>query len=259
MVLYMSILIDARQINKSYILGRSNVYEALKNVTLTINEGEFICVMGPSGSGKSTLLYNVSGMDKTTGGSVVFDGRDMGSLTEKELSHLRLTKMGFVFQQSNLLKNLSIFDNIVVSAYLSSREKRYSINSRAAGIMEQTGISHLRDNDITQVSGGELQRASICRALINEPDILFADEPTGALNSSSANDIMDILNAINAKGAAIMLVTHDARVAARSDRVLFMLDGEIKDEYNLGRYNPGESNLKQREIMLSEWLSDMGI
>jgi len=255
----MSILIDARQINKSYILGKSNVYEALKNVTLTINEGEFICVMGPSGSGKSTLLYNVSGMDKTTGGSVIFDGRGLESLTEKELSHLRLTKMGFVFQQSNLLKNLSIFDNIVVSAYLGGREKRSAINSRASDIMEQAGIGHLKDNDITQVSGGELQRASICRALINEPDILFADEPTGALNSSSANDIMDILNAINAKGAAIMLVTHDARVAARSDRVLFMLDGEIKDEYNLGRYNPGESNLKQRETMLSEWLSDMGI
>ena len=254
----MAVLLEAQKLDKAYTLGKGNIYRALTNISLNIEEGEFVCIMGPSGSGKSTLLYCVSGMDNISGGSVAFAGKKLESLTEKELAHLRLTKMGFVFQHGNLLKNLSIFDNIVVPAYLRGREKRSAVDGRAVSIMEQTGILYLKDHDISQVSGGELQRASICRALINEPAILFADEPTGALNSSSANEIMGIFNAINTKGGTILLVTHDAKVAARGDRVLFMLDGVIKDEYIMERYCAGESDLKTREAALSEWLSTQG-
>ena len=274
----MAILLSARQVCKSYVLGKDNAHQALRDVSMDLDDGEFVSVMGPSGSGKSTLLYSVSGMDKITGGSVLFGGDEISSMTENELAFMRLTKMGFVFQQSNLLKNLSIFDNIVVAAYLGGREDRSAINARAERLMEQTGILYLKDNDITQASGGELQRASICRALINEPAILFGDEPTGALNSTSASEVMDIFCGVNSRGAAVMLVTHDMKVAARSDRVLYMLDGEIKGERRLGRYTPGGFqpiwrpsgenqpgenpsymiDLKEREAGLAAWLSDMG-
>ncbi|MCL1913112.1 MAG: ABC transporter ATP-binding protein [Eubacteriaceae bacterium] len=254
----MATLLSAKNINKTYLMGKDNAHHVIKDVSLEIKEGEFVSVMGPSGSGKSTLLYNISGMDRVTDGSVYFAGSNIESLSEKELASLRLEKMGFVFQQSNLLKNLSIFDNIVVSAYLSGREKRAQINARANGLMEQTGISHIKDNAITQVSGGELQRAAICRALINEPALLFGDEPTGALNSSSANEVMDLLSGINREGATILLVTHDTKVAARSDRVLYMMDGQIKGEYVLAKYSPSENDLKKRETGLTTWLSKMG-
>jgi len=258
----MSSLLNAQQVSKTYTLEKGNEHQALKDVSLQIEEGEFVSVMGPSGCGKSTLLYNISGMDKLTSGSVCFAENDMGSLSEKELADLRLTKMGFVFQQSNLLKNLSIFDNIIVSAYLGGRKEKTRIDERALQLMKQTGIDHLKDNGVTQVSGGELQRASICRALINEPAMVFGDEPTGALNSSSAQEVMDIFCDLNQEGTTILLVTHDTKVAARSDRVLFMIDGQIKGEYSLGKFKSGgseEDGVKERETRLTGWLSEMGI
>lgn len=253
----MTALLKAEQVDKTYVLGKNNTQQVLRDVSLTVEAGEFISIMGPSGSGKSTLLYNISGMDRATKGTVTFSGQEISALSEKELANLRLTKMGFVFQQSNLLRNLSILDNIVVSAYLGARERRSAINKRALELMRQTGIEHLKDNDITQASGGELQRASICRALINQPDILFGDEPTGALNSTATTEVMDIFSNIHAVGSTILLVTHDARVAARSDRVLFMMDGQIRGEYAMGR-NQGEG-WKEREAQLSEWLTKMGL
>ena len=255
----MSILLSAKNVCKTYVMGKGNEHAVLKNVCMQIDAGEFACVMGPSGSGKSTLLYNISGMDRATGGNICFAGDNIESMSEEDLAALRLNKMGFVFQQNGLLKNLSIFDNIVLSAYLSGREKRADINARAARLMEETGVSHIKDNDITQASSGELQRASICRALINEPALLFGDEPTGALNSSAANDVMKIFCTVNQKGSAILLVTHDVKVAAHSDRVLFMTDGRIEGEYRLGKYHPDENDLKNRESALSAWLSVMGI
>lgn len=254
----MTALLRADQVSKTYTLGKDNVQQVLRDVSLTIEAGEFTSIMGPSGSGKSTLLYNISGMDRPSGGAVTFDGQDIGALSEEALAHLRLTRMGFVFQQSNLLRNLSILDNIVVSAYLGAREKRSAINGRALELMARTGIAHLKNNDITQASGGELQRAAICRALINQPDILFGDEPTGALNSTATTEVMDILGGIHEDGGTILLVTHDARVAARSDRVLFMMDGQLRGEYALGRYQSQEGEWKQREACLSEWLGEMG-
>jgi ABC-type antimicrobial peptide transport system, ATPase component len=254
----MTTLLNAQNISKSYPIGKNNDLQVLKDVSLSIAHGEFVSIMGPSGSGKSTLLYNISGMDRASSGTVTFNGREISKMSEKELAKVRLTKMGFIFQKSNLLNNLSVLDNILVAAYLDARENKTSINNRALGLMEQTGISHLKNNDITQASGGELQRAAICRALINQPDILFGDEPTGALNSSSTNEMMDILDTINKRGSSILLVTHDARVAARGERVLFMLDGQIKGEYVLGKFHSEKDDWKQRETALAAWLAKMG-
>lgn len=253
----MTSLLEAVNVNKVYPIGKNNQQHVLKDVALRIETGEFISVMGPSGSGKSTLLYNISGMDKMTSGSVVLDGQEITSLTETDLSQLRLTKMGFIFQQNNLLKNLNIYDNIVLSAYMAKIEDRDVIDQRAESLMELTGITDIADKDITQASGGQLQRAAMCRALINNPAIIFGDEPTGALNSKAAGEVMDLLARINGEGATIMLVTHDAKVAAKTERVVYMMDGCIMDELHLGKYEE-TSQLKEREEKLAAWLTTMG-
>ena len=232
--------------------------DVLKDVKLNVKEGEFISVMGPSGSGKSTLLYNVSGMDRMTSGEVVFDGINLGEQDEKELSKIRLQNMGFVFQQINLIKNLGIIDNIILSAYMANNRSREEINKKAVGLMKKTDIYQLADNDITQASGGQLQRAAICRALINDPEILFGDEPTGALNSSAASNIMDILHTINGEGTTVMLVTHNVKVASQSERVLYMIDGSIAGEYTLGKFDKSKDEVKPRETEISDWLLEMG-
>ncbi len=255
----MEILLESKQLNKSYLPGRDNEQHVLKDINLQIKKGEFVSVMGPSGSGKSTLLYNISGMDRMTSGNVTYNGRELSALPEKELSKLRLNEMGFIFQQIHLLKNLSLFDNIILTAYLAGNSSRKVINKRADELMERAGITGLGDNDITQASGGQLQRVGICRALINNPGIIFGDEPTGALNSKAAGEIMDILAGINQSGTTIMLVTHDIKVASKTERVLFMLDGKIIGEKNLGKYSAGESDCRSRDEDLARWLVEMGL
>jgi len=253
----MNEILQANNLCKKYTVNNIEK-EILKNVNLTINEGEFVSVMGPSGSGKSTLLYNISGMDKMSEGEVVFDGIQLNELSESKQSEIRLNKMGFVFQQNNLLKNLGIIDNIILSAYIAKNSPKEAINKKAEDLMKKTGIFDLAHNDITQVSGGQLQRTAICRALINDPIILFGDEPTGALNSKAASNIMDILHSINEEGTTIMLVTHDIKVASQSERIIFMLDGIIKGEYKLSKFDKNKNNIKKRESELSKWLLEMG-
>lgn len=250
-------ILEAKKLNKIFKVNK-NQNHVLKEVSLQIDQGEFVAVMGPSGSGKSTLLYNISGMDRMTGGSVLFNQQKLEAFSEDELSRLRLRKMGFIFQQIHLLKNLTIIDNIIASAYLAKERSRKEINRKAIELMEKTGIAELAQNDITQASGGQLQRAAICRALINDPDIIYGDEPTGALNSKSANEIMDILADINQSGTTILLATHDVKVASKTERVLFMLDGEVAGEYRLGKYVKENSDDKGREEELSQWLLKMG-
>lgn len=252
----MNNIVEAKKIIKEYTIAKGNTQQVLKGIDLSIQYGEFISIMGASGSGKSTLLHNISGMDKLTSGIVNFSGEMISNMSEEALSKLRLKNMGFIFQQSNLLKNLNIFDNIILSAYLNKEESRQIINERATRLMEKMNISEIKNKDITQVSGGQLQRASICRALINNPKILFGDEPTGALNSKLTNEVMDILIAINKLGTTIMLVTHDVKVAAKTERVLFMSDGMIVGEIKLGKFN--SNDLKERENKLISWLSELG-
>lgn len=223
-------LLESQNLNKSYRIDADNHLQVLHDVDLQIQRGEFVSVMGPSGSGKSTLLYNLCGMDRMTSGEVVFGDRSLAKMSEKQLAELRLNEMGFVFQQIHLLQNLSILDNVILSGYLSKRRSRSAINARAQKLMERTGITELADRTTTQASGGQLQRVGICRALINDPEIIFGDEPTGALNSRASEEIMDLLTEVNRSGTTVLLVTHDVRVAARTHRVLLMKDGRLVAE-----------------------------
>ncbi|MCM1333886.1 MAG: ABC transporter ATP-binding protein [Bacteroides sp.] len=228
----------------------------LRDVGFRVEAGDFVAVMGRSGCGKSTLLYCVSGMDDPTAGTVELDGRALSALSAKETERLRLTRMGFIFQKANLLKTLTIAENITFPAFQLGRETRGAILARAEELMKKTDILSVADSDIRRVSGGQLQRAAICRAMMNRPELLFGDEPTGALNSSATREVMDILTAIHREGTTVLLVTHDAKVAARADRVIYLEDGGIKDELRSGRYS--EKDLPRREDALREWLSVIG-
>ncbi|MFP4199675.1 MAG: ABC transporter ATP-binding protein [Halanaerobium sp.] len=253
----MNEILKTENLSKDYLINKRK-FKVLKNIDITIQAGDFLSVMGPSGSGKSTLLYNVSGMDKMSSGEVIFQGEKLSKLSEKKLSNLRLKKMGFVFQQINLLNSLGIIDNIIFPAHMEGTKARNEIQERALVLMEKTGILELKENEITQASGGQLQRAAICRALINQPEIVFADEPTGALNSKSAREVMDVFHTINQEGTTVMIVTHDIRVASHSSRVLFMKDGNIIGEKVLGKLKDLDLELIERESELSKWLLDLG-
>ncbi len=254
----MRTVLEAKNLCKTYIVNKRQ-NNVLKNVNLTVSEGEMVAVMGPSGSGKSTLLYTVSGMDRMTAGEVLFDGKNIEKLNDKELAELRLDEMGFIFQQMYMLKNLTVLDNIILPACQSKKlaESRKETVARGQELMRKLGIIEVADNDINEVSGGQLQRACICRSMINKPRMIFADEPTGALNRTSSDEVMEELTKLNAEGTTIMLVTHDVKVAARCSRVLYIVDGNIKGEYNLDRMKQ-VSELRERERSLNNWLMEMG-
>lgn len=254
----MSNIVEAKSMNKKVALGNENELHILKDVNLDIEEGEFVSVMGPSGSGKSTLLYNVSGMDRISSGSVKFRGSEIGSMKEEELAQLRLKNMGFIFQDINLLKNLSLIDNVMFPALVSKDADKNAVYEKAKKLMEMTGIEKLADHNITQGSGGQLQRVGICRALINDPDIIFGDEPTGALDSNSTEEIMSILAEINKKGTTVMLVTHDVKVAAKTERVLYMVDGNLVAQKKMRKYDAQQDDIKQREESIMKWLVENG-
>lgn len=249
-------IIIGDQIVKSFGEGEEK-RRVLNGVSAHINEGEFVAVMGPSGSGKSTLLFALSGTDGIDGGKVMVDGKDISEFGETELSDLRRTKMGFVFQQPTMLKNLNILDNIILPSMRGNRNHAAKLTETARALMKRVGIAGLEKRDITQVSGGQLQRAGICRALMNSPKIIFGDEPTGALNSQTAQEIMDLFSEIHAEGTAMMLVTHDAKVAARAERILFMSDGTIASELSLSKYDG--SNLEDRFEKVTEVMKGIGI
>jgi len=254
----MRTVLEAKNLCKTYIVNKRQ-NNVLKNVNFTVTEGEMVAVMGPSGSGKSTLLYTVSGMDRMTAGEVLFDGKSIGSLNDKELAELRLDEMGFIFQQMYMLKNLTVLDNIILPACQSKKlsESRKETVARGQELMRKLGIIEVADNDINEVSGGQLQRACICRSMINKPRMIFADEPTGALNRTSSDEVMEELTKLNGEGTTVMLVTHDVKVAARCTRVLYIVDGNIKGEYNLDRMKQA-SELRERERSLNNWLMEMG-
>ena len=217
-------MIKIEQISKSF-----KDTKVLNNISFEIKKEDFVAVMGSSGSGKSTLLYSVSGMDKISEGKVIFDGVNITELKENELSEIRLLKMGFVFQTAQMLKNLSIFDNIILPGLVAKKESAEKIRKRANDLMKKMEITGIENRDIKEVSGGQLQRASICRAMINNPEILFLDEPTGALNSEATNQVLDILKDLNKDGMTIMIVTHDPKVAAKAKKVIYIRDGQVAD------------------------------
>lgn len=248
-------VLDVRDVTKTFFTTDPPA-QVLNGIDLTVRAGEFLVVMGASGSGKSTLLYCVSGMDRVTGGDVLLEGRDLTSLGDDEMSRVRLTKMGFVFQQPYFLSNLTIRDNILLPALKAAPKRKDAAVARVDALMDRFSIAHVGRHGITQVSGGQLQRASICRALACEPSILFADEPTGALNSSMTLDVMDALTEVHHDGTTLVMVTHDPACAARADRVIYLRDGLLIDSRELGPWTREQS--AQREDDLLTWLRKLG-
>ena len=235
--------------------------EILKDISFCIHQGEMAAIMGPSGSGKSTLLYNLSGMDQPTGGKIWLKDQEITALSENEKAKLRLHQIGFVFQQMNMMENLNILDNILLPAMQANRERnnqrkeKKEIIDEARSLMKKLSISGLEQRRITEVSGGQLQRACICRSMINRPEIIFADEPTGALNKSATEEVMNALSALNREGTTILMVTHDSRMASRCRRILYLLDGQLQGELTLeDRF---KESFKQREEKVNQWLAKL--
>lgn len=238
-------MIKIEQVSKSF-----NDTQVLNDISFEINREDFLAVMGPSGSGKSTLLYSISGMDSISDGRVMFEGINISAMGENELSEFRLTKMGFVFQNAQMLKNLSVLDNIKLPGLVAKKEPAATISNRASVLMRRMEIEGIEERDIREVSGGQLQRASICRAMINNPDILFLDEPTGALNSGATDQVLAILEDLNRDGMTIMTVTHDQRVAAKARTVIYIIDGEIAacKEFSIDADREKELDLWLKEL-----------
>lgn len=249
-------ILDVKGLCKTYIVNEySN--NVLQNIDFSLQQGEFVSVMGPSGSGKSTLLYTISGMDDLTAGTVLFDNEDISKLNKKKMTDIRLKKMGFVFQQMYMLKKLSIMDNILLPGFQANLKSKNEVIADAEKLMKNLGIMDIADHEITEVSGGQLQRACICRALINNPKLIFADEPTGSLNSKASKEVMDELNNANKNGTSILMVTHSEKVAAISERIIYLVDGIIKGELQLGKTTDSQE-LILRERKIKNWLDEMG-
>lgn len=249
-----NVLLKTKDLCKSFSNnGEQN--HVLNQVSMEIYQGDFTVIMGSSGSGKSTLLYCISGMDTITSGEVWYEGKPVNGMKEKEMAMLRRGGFGFVFQQMHLVSNLSLFENVAVPGYLNKSRTTKETNERAEKLLEQVNIQDAMKRLPSQVSGGEQQRAAIARAMINEPRLLFADEPTGALNQKNTKDVMALLAEINQGGQSILMVTHDVRAAIYGNRILYLEDGRIIGELKLAPFGLGEA--RSRETQITSWLASM--
>ena len=250
----MKTIIETKKLCKTFSNGGRQTH-VLKNVDLEIYEGDFTVIMGASGAGKSTLLYALSGMDKPSLGEIFFDGEEITKMTTDQLALFRRKNCGFVFQQTYLVDSMSIMDNVLSAGLLVNKDKK-EVVAKAKNVLTSVDINEELWNKFpSQVSGGEAQRAGIARALVNTPRMVFADEPTGALNSKTGKDVLDALTKFNENGQSIVMVTHDITSARRGSRILYVKDGEIAGELNLGKYVSGD---KDRHMMLRDFLGGMG-
>jgi len=224
----MTVLVQVRDLKKTYETG-SVRFEALRGVSLDIEQGDFVAIMGESGSGKSTLLHVAGGLDKPTSGSVIVAQQRIDSMSETELAIFRRAEIGFVFQFFNLVENLSVRANVELPALLERRKKK-DIRQRSTELLERLGIANQADKHPWELSGGQQQRVAIARAFINNPTLLLADEPTGNLDSTSGNEVMEILQDFNRQGQTTLMVTHAASAAAMAKYVLFIRDGLLVDK-----------------------------
>lgn len=247
-------ILSAKGLCKSFAHNGGQIH-ILSHVDLELYEGDFTVIMGASGSGKSTLLYSLSGMDRATAGQVIYNGSDIVTMKEKELAKLRYTDFGFIFQQMHLVSNLNLFENVAVSGYLNKNKSSAEVKKRAEELLDKMGLSHIKTHLPSQVSGGEQQRCAIARAVINSPKLLFADEPTGALNRKNTTDVLDLMTELNRSGQSILMVTHDMRAALRATRILYIEDGKIIGELPLPPYAPDYE--KSREAQVNAWLTSM--
>lgn len=252
-------ILSANSLNKTFETERKIKTQVLEDISFDVEEGDFIAIMGPSGSGKSTLLYNISGMDKPTSGNIEIDGMDISKLDEDGLADVRLHKFGYVFQQPRLLKTLTVEENIMLSASVLNKEDKSALQEKCNYLMEKAGIRELARRDISTLSGGQAQRVSICRSMMNDPKVIFADEPTGALNSRTSDEVMDLFVEMNKSGSTIMLVTHDSRVAAKASQVWFLLDGQIYKKVELGQWDQSFQTLHKRQEQVNEIITKLEV
>lgn len=226
-------ILEAAKLQKSYG-NKFNKQDVLKGIDLSISEGEFVSIMGASGSGKTTLLNVLSSIDKVSGGTILIEDKEMTGMKEKQLAEFRKHHLGFIFQEYNLLDTLTVKENILLPLSISKVPKKEA-DQRFETLANELGIAELKDKYPNEISGGQKQRTSAARAFIHEPSIIFADEPTGALDSKSAADLLNKLTDLNAKrNATIVMVTHDPAAASYCSRVIFIKDGQIYTQLNRG-------------------------
>ncbi len=248
------ILLKTEKLCKTFSSGGVQQY-VLRNIDLELYRGDFTVIMGASGAGKSTLLYALSGMDTPNLGTITFGGKEISALSQDGLAVFRREHCGFVFQQIYLIEGMSVTDN-VLSAGLLVQKDRKALVQKAKELFAAVDIPEETQKKFpTQISGGEAQRVGIVRALINSPEILFADEPTGALNSKTGLDVLDVLTRFNEQGQSVVMVTHDVRSARRGNRILYLKDGAVLGECELGKYVSGDA---ERHEKLSAFLKSMG-
>ena len=242
-------VLSAKSITKTF--GDNTV---LHGIDLDIYAGDFTVIMGASGSGKSTLLYALSGMDRLSGGRLFYQEQDITNASEKELTRLRAGNFGFVFQQTHLISNLTLHENIKMAGLINDLSDKET-GLRTDDLVKRMKLEGAKDRLPSQVSGGEAQRAAVARAAINKPTVLFADEPTGALNKANSEEVLNLLSSLNAEGQSVLLVTHDREAALRGNRILYLEDGAIIGELDLPVYTGRD---KTREEKLSAWLKGLG-
>lgn len=247
-------ILSAKGLCKSFAHNGGQIH-ILSHVDFDLYEGDFTVIMGASGSGKSTLLYALSGMDRATAGTVTYQEKDLVTMSEKNLAKLRHTDFGFIFQQMHLVSNLSLFENIAVSGYLNKEVSAKQVKERVEELLKEMGISHIKSHLPSQVSGGEQQRCAIARAVVHSPKVLFADEPTGALNRKNTKEVLNLLTRLNQEGQSILMVTHDMKAALRATRIHYLEDGNMAGELTLPPYNPEEE--KSREAQVNAWLNSL--
>lgn len=247
-------ILSAKGLCKSFAHNGGQIH-ILSHVDFDLYEGDFTVIMGASGSGKSTLLYALSGMDRATAGTVTYKEKDLVTMSEKNLAKLRHTDFGFIFQQMHLVSNLSLFENIAVSGYLNKEVSAKQVKERVEELLKEMGISHIKSHLPSQVSGGEQQRCAIARAVVHSPKVLFADEPTGALNRKNTKEVLNLLTRLNQEGQSILMVTHDMKAALRATRIHYLEDGNMAGELTLPPYNPEEE--KSREAQVNAWLNSL--
>ena len=247
-------VISAKHLKKSFG-EKENIQTIYSDLNIDIYKGDFTVIMGSSGAGKSTLMYSLSGMDTPDGGEIDFDGTDITKLNSDKLAVFRRSECGFVFQQIYLIDKMSLMDNVVTAGVLTNKNKE-EIKNRAKQLFSLVNIPETTwKKTPSQISGGEAQRAGIVRAVINNPNVLFADEPTGALNSANGTAVLDVFRSLHENGQSIVMVTHDKKSALRGNRILYIKDGEIYGECNLGKFDPDNT---ERTETFEKFISEMG-
>lgn len=240
------IILDGQGLCKTFINGDVSTH-VIRNLDIEIRKGDFTVIMGASGAGKSTLLYALSGIDTVSAGEIELNGKRIDQLKDKDMAVIRRKDIGFVFQEPNLLDDFTVFENVAMSGYLVSKDKA-AVNEHCKALLQDVGLEEHMNKYPSQLSGGQKQRVAIVRSLVNSPEIIFADEPTGALNASMSEMVLDLLTSVHEKGQSILMVTHDIKAASRASRLLYIKDGKIESELELDRFETDKIEDREKQV-----------